>query len=180
MSSPTPGSEPNPPEGAAPQGQPWGAPPPPPAGYPAQGYGSAPSYAGGPGAAGQRPTQVSAAAIIGIVWGALGALFGLIVTLGAFALGAAVAGLIFLLSTALSVALILAGVQVLQGRSPRLLLLLSYVSIGLSVLSLIISLAATGGNAFSGILGIVVPGVIVFLLMQPDAKQHYAARGISY
>jgi hypothetical protein len=182
MSSPTPGSDPNYPQGGAPQGgvpqgQPgWGMPP-------AQEYGGpAPSYSGAPAGygAGQRPPQVTAASIIGIVWGALGALFGLLVTLGAFALGAAVAGLIFLIATAVSVALLVAGIQALQGKSPRLLLMISYVSIALSVLSLVVSLAATGGNAFSGVLGIIVPGVIVFLLMQPQAKQFYASRGISY
>lgn len=182
MSSPTPGSDPDYPQGGAPQGQPgWNAPQ-----GPAQGYGRpAPSYQNAPagyGAApgGQRPGLVTAAGIIGIVWGALGALFGLLVTFGAFALGAALAGLVFLLATAVSVALLWAGIQALQGQSPRLLLLISYVSIGLSVLSLIVSLVTTGGNAFSGILGILVPGAIVFLLMQPQSKQFYASRGISY
>jgi hypothetical protein len=184
----TPGSNENLPQGGAPQGQPsWGTPSPPPAqGYgqgTAPGYSPAPTYSGSPagyGETAQRPGMVTAAAIIGIVWGALGALLGLIITLGAFAFGAVLAGLIFLLSTALSVALIVAGVQVLQGKSPRLLLLLSYVTIGLGLLSLIVSMAATGGNALSGVLGIIVAGVIVFLLMNPQSKQYYASRGISY
>jgi hypothetical protein len=110
----------------------------------------------------------------------LGALFGLIIMLTAFGLGAALAGLIFLVSTAASVGLLVGGIQALQGKSPRLLMLLCYVAIGLGVLSLIIAFAATGGNAFGGILGIVIPGVIVFLLMQPQSKQYYASRGISY
>jgi hypothetical protein len=176
MSAPTPGSDPNYPQGAAPQGEPgWGAPQQP-------GYTPAPSYSGVPSGygAGQRPSQVSAAAIMGIVWGALGALFGLIIMLTAFGLGAALAGLIFLVSTAASVGLLVGGIQALQGKSPRLLMLLCYVAIGLGVLSLIIAFAATGGNAFGGILGIVIPGVIVFLLMQPQSKQYYASRGISY
>jgi hypothetical protein len=185
MTSPT-GPEQNYPQGGGPQGQPaWGAPQQPPAGYnppPAYnppGYDPAPSYTGGP-ASGRRPGTVTAAAVIGIVWGVLGALFALILMLGAFALGAPLVGLILLLALALYVGLIVAGVQALQGRSPRLLLLLSYVAIGLSVLQLIVSLAATGGNAFNGILGIVIPGVIVFLLMQQQSKQYYAARGIGY
>jgi hypothetical protein len=191
MSTPT-GSEQNYPQGGAPQGgQPgWSAPPPPPAeynppGYSPQGYGAAPgydpaqSYAGGP-PPGQRPGTVTAAAVIGIVWGAIGALFGLLLMFAAFALGAALAGLILLVSTALSVALIVAGVQVLQGKSPRLLLLLSYLAIALSVLTLIVALVAEGGSAWTGILGIIIPGAIVFLLMQPQTKQHYASRGISY
>jgi len=38
----------------------------------------------------------------------------------------------------------------------------------------------TGGNVFSAIVGLLVPGVVVFLLMQPPAKEYYAARGIDY
>lgn len=185
MTSPT-GSDQNHPQGGAPQGQPgWNAPQQPgytpPAAYgQQQGYDPATSYTGAPAPTGQRPTQVTAAAIVAIVWGGLGAIFGLLVTIGAFALGETLAGLVFLLSTALSVGLIVAGVQVLQGKSPRLLLLLSYVAIGLSLLSLVVSVATVGGNPFSAILGVVVPGVIVFLLMQPQTRQHYAARGIGY
>jgi hypothetical protein len=43
-----------------------------------------------------------------------------------------------------------------------------------------VSAISTDGNVFSGILGIIIPGVIVFLLMQPQSKQYYASRGISY
>ena len=188
MSSPT-GPDQNYPQGGAPQGgQPgWSAPPPPgaspqgyePQGYNNPGYNPAQSYAGAP-ATGQRPGTVTGAAILGIVWGALGALFGLLLMFAAFALGAALFGLLLLVSTALSVVLLLAGVQALQGKSPRLLLLVSYVAIALSVLSLIVSAISTDGNVFSGILGIIIPGVIVFLLMQPQSKQYYASRGISY
>ena len=186
MSSPT-GPEQNYPQGGAPQGQPdWNAPQQSAPGYQraAPGYQSAPQYSGAPAGygapAGQRPGMVTAAAIIGIVWGAVGALFGLLVTLAAFGLGAALVGLIFLVSTAASVGLLVGGIQALQGKSPRLLMLLCYVAIAIGVISLIISFAATGGNAFGGVLGIIIPGVIVFLLMQPPSKQYYAARGISY
>ena len=78
MSSPTPGSDPNYPQGGAPQGQPgWGAPQQPRARAtrPAPSYSAAPA---GYGATGQRPGMVTAAGIIGIVWGALGLLFGLL------------------------------------------------------------------------------------------------------
>jgi hypothetical protein len=195
MTNPT-GPDQNHPHGGAPQGQPgWGVPQQPPAGYdppPAYpaGYDPVPSsypsgtdptssYPGGP-ATGRRPGTVTAAAVIGIVWGVLGALFALLLMLGAFALGVPLVGLILLLALALYVGLVVAGVQALQGRSPRLLLLLSYVAIGLSLLQLVVSLLASGGNAFNGVLGIVIPGVIVFLLMQPPSKQYYASRGISY
>lgn len=175
MSSPTPGSDPNYPQGGAPQGQPaWGAPQ-----QPVQGYGSPGSPAGYGGAPGQRPGMVTAAAIIAIVWGALGALFGLLALSIAFILGA-LYGLLILISVAMSVALLVGGIFVLQGKNPKLLLMISYVAIGVSVLSLIIGLVQSGGNAFSGILGIIVPGVIVALLMQPQSKQYFASRGMAY
>jgi hypothetical protein len=176
MTTPTPGSDPNYPQGGAPQGQPgWGAPQQP-------GYNPAPSYSGAPagyGQTGARPGMVTAAAIIAIVWGALGALFGLLALSLAFLIGA-LYGLILLVSIAMSVALLVGGIFVLQGKNPKLLLMISYVAIGVSLLSLIIGLAQGGTSAFSGILGIIVPGVIVALMLQPQSKQYFAARGQSY
>ena len=175
MSSPTPGSDPNYPQGGAPQGQPaWGAPQ-----QPVQGYGAPGSPAGYGGAPGQRPGMVTGAAIVAIVWGGLGALFGLLALSVAFILGA-LYGLIILISIAMSVALLVGGIFVLQGKNPKLLLLVSYIAIGVSVLSLIIGIIQSGGNAFSGVLGIIVPGVIVALLMQPQSKQYFASRGMAY
>ena len=175
MSSPTPGSDPNYPQGGAPQGQPaWGAPQ-----QPVQGYGAPGSPAGYGGAPGQRPGMVTGAAIVAIVWGALGALFGLLALSFAFVLGA-IYGLLILVSVAMSVALLVGGIFVLQGKNPKLLLMISYIAIGVSVLSLIIGVIQSGGNAFSGILGIIVPGVIVALLMQPQSKQYFASRGMAY
>jgi len=178
MSSATPGSDPNLPQGGAPQGQPgWGAPPPP---APSYGGGPAPAYSGPTGpTAGQKPGMVSAAGVIGIVWGALGLLFGLLALSVAFSLLGAVYGLLMLLSVVLSGALLYAGIQVVQGKSPRLLLLLSYVSIGINLLVLIWG-ATQGASIFSSLLGFIVPGVIVFLLLNAQSKQYYASRGISY
>jgi hypothetical protein len=175
MTTPTPGSDPNYPQGGAPQGQPgWGAPQQP-------GYNPAPQYSGAPAGygGGARPGMVTAAAIIAIVWGALGALFGLLALSLAFLIGAFY-GLILLISVALSVALLVGGIFVLQGKNPKLLLMISYVAIGVSLLSLIIGVIQSGGNAFSGILGIIVPGVIVALMLQPQSKQYFAARGQAY
>jgi hypothetical protein len=181
MSSPTPGSDPNYPQGGAPEDQPgWGAP------QPAQGYNPAPSSSGPPagyGAAGnQRPSQVTAAAIIGIVIGGIGSLFGLI---GLFAIGIVfdfnlILGLLYLVSIATAVVVLIGGIQAIQGKSPRLLLLGSYASIGVQLLYLIFSVASGYGFSFSALVGFVLPGIIVFLLMQPQAKQFYASRGISY
>ena len=174
MTSPTPGSDPNYPQGAAPQGQPgWGAP------QQQPGYTPAPSYSAGPPAAGgQRPGMVTAAGVIGIVWGGLGLLFGLLALAVLFAFGALL-GLLALIGVVVSAALLWAGIQVIQGKSPRLLLLISYVSIGLNLLILIFEVTQ-GASVFSGLLGFILPGVIVFLLLNQQSKQYYAARGISY
>jgi hypothetical protein len=202
MSSPTPGSDPNYPQGNAPQGQPgWNAPQGPPQGSPqgyggpSQGYGDpsqgynppaqnyggpAPAYSGGPDAgSGQKPGMVTAAGIIGIVWGALGLLFGLLALTVAFSLFGGFYGLLVLLSVVVSGALLWAGIQVVQGKSPRLLLLISYVAIGINLLTLIWA-ATQGASIFTGLLGFIVPGVVVFLLLNPQSKQYYASRGISY
>ena len=170
MSSPDPNQPPyGQPGYGAPQGQP--------------GYGPAPSYGGPPAGygapSGQRPGSATAAAIVAIVWGGLGLLLGLLALTIAFDIGA-VYGLIFLLSIAMSAALLAAGIMVLQGKSPKLLLIISYVAIGINVVALIISLAQDGGQAFSGVLGFVLPAIIVGLLMQAPVKQYYASRGQAY
>lgn len=176
MSSPSPGSDPNDPQGA-PQGQPdWGAPQ-----QPSPGYTPAPSYSAAPagyGATEQRPGMVTAAGIIGIVWGALGLLFGLLALAVVFSIGALL-GLLVLISVVLSAALLWAGIQVIQNKSPRLLLLISYVAIALNILTMIIGIVQ-GASIFSYLLGFVIPGVIVFLLLNPQSKQYYTARGIGY
>jgi hypothetical protein len=175
MSSPTPGSDPNYPQSAAPQGQPgWGAPQ-----QPAPGYSPAPSYSAGPPAgAGQRPGMVTAAAIIGIVIGALG-------VLGIFAVGLyfafdTVLGLLSLLSVAAAVVTLIGGIQTIQGKSPRLLLLGSYAAIAIQLLLLIWGVISGYGFVFLGLLGFVLPAVIVFLLLNAQSKQYYSSRGISY
>jgi hypothetical protein len=175
MSSPTPGSEPNPPQGGAPQGQPWGSPPPP----PAQGYGyqPAPSYSGGSGIAG-RPPLVTAAAVIGIVIGALGILS--LLSVGSLFSFNAFLGLLSLLSLAVAIVMLIGGIQALQGKSPRLLLLGSYASIGVQLLTLIWAAVSGWGFLFTGVLGFVLPGLIVFFLLQPQSKQYYASQGMSY
>jgi hypothetical protein len=173
MTNPT-GSDPSYPQEGAPQGQPgWGAPP------PGQGYTPAPSYSGPPAGHGtQRPGQVTAAAVIGSVFGALG-------VLGLFALGVyfafdAVLGLLSLLSVVAAVVLLIGGILAIQGKSPRLLLLGSYASIAIQLLTLIWAIVSGYGFVFLGLLGFLLPALIVFFLLQPQAKQYYASRGISY
>ncbi|MGY1649998.1 hypothetical protein [Geodermatophilus sp. SYSU D01119] len=155
--------------------QPYGQPQP--YGQQPGGFGGPSPYGGAP--AGKRPGVVTGAAVVGIVWGGLGTLFGVLSLSVAFQLNAVV-GLVVLLSTALSVGLLVGGIQTLQGKSPRLLLVISYVAIAINVLSLLLSLISDGGSAANGLLGFVLPVVVVALLRQPQARQWYASRGISY
>jgi len=122
--------------------------------------------------------MVTAAAIIGIVVGALG-------ILGLFSIGLyfafdAVLGTLSLLSVAAAVVTLIGGIQAIQNKSPRLLLLGSYASIGVQLLTLIWAAVSGWGFLFFGLLGFIIPGVIVFLLLNPQSKQYYASRGISY
>ena len=179
MSSPTPGSDQNYPQGGAPQGQPWGAPQTPP---PAQGYGApAPGWSGPPAGYGaaQRPGQVTAAAVIGIVIGGLGALFGLVGLSLVFAFSA-ILGLLSLVSLAIAVVVLVGGIQVLMGKSPKLLLLGSYASLAITVVFMLWSVISGYGFVGSNLVSLILPGLIVFFLMQPQAKQYFASRGMTY
>lgn len=177
MSSPT-GPEQNYPQGGAPQGQPdWNAPQ-----QSAPGYQPAPQYSGAPAGygapAGQRPGMVTAAGVIGIVWGALGLLFGLLAISIAFAVGS-IYGLLFLITLVIAAGLLFAGIQVIQGKSPRLLLLISYAAIAINLITMIWAMTQ-GVSIFNGLLGFILPGIVVFLLLNAQSKQYYASRGISY
>ena len=165
MSSPT-GPDPNyPPPGGAPQGQPgWNAPP---QGYGQQGpgqqgYSPAPSYAGGPAPTGQRPGMVTAAGIIGIVWGALG-----------------------LLALAWTIVMIMGSIRALSGRSRVLLIVGGSIAVFFTGLSFFGSLGDDGTTAGGVIFSLVLFGsaiaIVVLLSMKPAAQffaAHRARRGI--
>jgi len=178
MSSPNGPDENYPPQEGAPQGQPgWNAPQ-----QPTPGYNPAPSYSGAPAGygapTGQRPGTVTAAAIIGIVIGGLG-------VLGLFAIGVyfafdAVLGLLSLLAVIAAVVTLVGGIQAIQGKSPRLLLLGSYATIVVQLLDLIWALVSGYGFLFIGLVGFVLPILIVVLLRQAQSKQYYASRSINY
>ena len=185
MSSPTHGSGPDDPQGQPGWGPPpdqnqgWGPPPDqnqgwgPPSG---QGYGQP---AQGYGQPAQRPGAVTAAAVIGVVIGGLGTLGGLFTL---FALGTlfqidALLGILALLSFAAAVVLLIGGIQVLRGQEPRLLLLGSYASIVTQLLYLVWGLVRDQGFVVTGLLGFVLPILIVVLLRSDRSRQYFASRG---
>lgn len=176
MTGPT-GPDPHQPHGTPlPPQQNWNAPPP--------GYGTPPVGQ----ATGQRPGQVTAAAVIGIVWGALGSLFGLLGLIGASViaesdLGVEITALdivVTILGIAVAVALIVGGIQVLRGKSPQLLFYAALALAAAFVLGVIVNLAQGRDFAVPGVLTIVVAAVIVSLLRNERSKQYYASQGISY
>jgi hypothetical protein len=172
MSSPTPGSDPNYPQGGVPEGQQgWGAPQP-------QGYSPAPSYGGAPAgygaAAGARPPQVLTAAILGFVV----ALFALIGALGFFALSSllGIFALFAILYLALAALNIWGGIVALQGKNSTILKIAGLVTAGLAVLGLILALTQSSFSFWS-ILLIAAGAAIFVLLTQPVSKQFFAAHG---
>jgi hypothetical protein len=175
MSSPTPGSDPDRPHGAAPQSQPNRAAP------QDQGYGGpAPSYPAGPagyggGAPAARPPQVMTAAVLGFVI----ALFCLIVALGAFTLSTllgvfAVIGILFL---GLTVVNIWGGALALMGKGSTVLKIAGLVTAGVAVLGFVLALTQASFSIWYLLL--IVAGVAIYVLLnQPASREHFAARGV--
>lgn len=169
----------------------YGQPPPPPpqqGGYPAPsgygqpaqpaygapgGYPSAPPPGYGPVNT-KAPSQVVTAAVLGFV----AALFTLLATFGFFALStlSGIFVLFALLYLAITVGLIAGGVMALTGKNGQILLITAAVATALQLLGIIIALAQGADFQVISLLGLLMTGGIVFLLMQPQAKQYFASR----
>jgi len=179
MSMPT-GSDPNYPQGGAPQGQPgWSAPQQPNPGYqPAPSYSPASSYTGAPaGYAGpvtERPQPVLVAAILGFVV----ALFALIGAFGFFALSALVGlfALFAVLYLALAAVNIWGGVQALTGKGSQVLKIAGIATAALALIGFILALTQ-GSFSFFSLLVVAAGAGIYFMLNQPASQQYFAARG---
>ncbi|NYJ04355.1 hypothetical protein [Petropleomorpha daqingensis] len=173
MTTPTPGSDPNYPQGGAPQGQPgWGAPQQP------QGYQPAPSYSGGPAGYGApasaRPPQVLVAAILGFVV----ALFALLAALGLFALSTllGILALFGVLYLALAAVNIWGGVVAIMGNGSSVLKGAGIATAVLALIGLILALTQ-GSFSFLSLLLVAAGVAIFFLLNQPASQQFFASRG---
>ena len=79
-----------------------------------------------------------------------------------------------------SAALLVGGHPGDPGQVPAAAPAISYARSPSTCIDADLGARSQGGFVFSGLLGFILPGVIVFLLMQPQSKQYYAARGISY
>lgn len=174
MSSPTPGPDPDVPQGDTP-GAPreWSAAPPPQDGSPAPDHAGSPA-GHGPGAGAARPSQVLTAAVLGFGE----ALLLLLAALAYFAFASVVGflALFGILYLALAIGCIWGGVLALQGKAGRILVVAAGVAAALSLIGLV--LAAVGGAGFDtfSLLVLLLGAAIVYLLYQPQSKSYFAAR----
>ena len=81
-----------------------------------------------------------------------------------------------ILYLAITAGLIAGGVMALTGKTGQILLITAAVATGLQILGIIFSLVQ--GQQFSALslIGLVLTGGIVFLLLQPVAKQFFSTR----
>lgn len=159
-----------------------------------------PAYAGAPGAYGAaplaRPGMVTAASILAFIWGGLAILFALISLLvggaassigsacsatagldnqGACAAVGSAGGFLIFIGIAMIVVaalLIWGGVVAMSGKSGQILVIAGGVMVVVAIISMI-----AGGSAFSAILSIVVPALIVIFMLNPASKAWIKAKG---
>ena len=161
MTTPPPGAPP--PPGPYPQQ-------PPPGPYGQQPY---PAYAGAPGVAGAgRPGIVTAASVIGFVVGGLTILFGLLAfgILSSLGVGGFYTVLIVIALIAGAV-MIWGGVQALNGKDGRILVIAAGVGILVNLIEMIMAFTTTA------LLSFVLPILIIALIMQPQSRAWIRARG---
>ena len=137
------------------------------------GYPAGPPPGSGPVRPG-TPPQVMTAAILGFVT----ALLTLLATFGFFTLSSlsAIFVLFAILYLAITAGLIAGGVMALTGKTGQILLITAAVATVLQILGIIFSLAQDQGFSALSLIGLLLTGGIVFLLLQPQAKQFFARR----
>ncbi len=138
------------------------------------GYPSAPPAGYGAPASQKAPSQVTTAAVLGFV----GALFTLLATFGFFVLSgiSGVFVLFAILYLAITAGLIAGGIMALTGKNGQILLITAVVAAALQVLGIIFVLAQGQSFQVTSLIGLLLTGGIIFLLLQPQSKQFFAAR----
>ena len=129
---------------------------------------------------GRRPGTVTAAAVVGIVMGALTCLLSLLALAAVGALDtdlSAVDVVLGLLGTAVAVAMLVGGVRLLRGGTHLLLLRAAYAVSGPWLLGVVANLAAGNGFVGGGLLSVVAAAVVVGLLGGQQAQRWTATRG---
>ena len=144
------------------------------AGYP-QAYGAVPPAGGYGSVAGQRPGFVTAAAVLAFVSAGL-SIIALIAVLGLSSAFSGIAGLGLLrvlsfIGLVVSAVLIWGGVQAMSGKDGRILVIVSAASVILNLISMIVYYQT------SSLLSFVVPGLIIYFLLTPQAKAWFNSKG---
>lgn len=126
-----------------------------------------------------RPTVATVFAVLHMVFGGLGLLFGLIGMGASFSMSA-INGILSILSLLISALLLVAGIFLITNKSNALDLSKYYAfgSLGLTIISAIYLIAAFGIAGFlaaivSVLLGIIYPILILVLLVNSDAVKGY-------
>lgn len=132
-----------------------------------------PQYAGVPNAAGAgRPGIVTGAAVIAFVVGGLTILFGLLAfgLLSSLGVGGFYTVLL-IISIAAGAVMIWGGVQALNGKDGRILVIAAGVAILANLITMIMAFTTTG------LLSFVLPILIVALMMQAQSRNWIRSRG---
>jgi hypothetical protein len=131
----------------------------------------------------KRPGAATAAAVLAIIFGALGALFGLLAVLGSLVLlGAGILGILLLVISILALGAgaigLIGGILMLGNKKVGATLVLAYaiIAVVVNVVSFILTMAMPGGvaNILGLLLGAVVPAIIFILVIMKPVKDFYA------
>ena len=173
---PPPGAYP-PPAAGLPPYSPGGQAYPPPGGqppYPQGGFSgyAAPPVLGLPSNTGARPGPVTAAAVLAFISGGLNILLSLIGFAALSVIHAAgFYASLLVLDILLGAVLIWGGTQAMNGKNSKILVIISGVSILLNLISMIVRFSA------GGLLGFVIPILIIAFLMNATSKAWFLSKG---
>jgi hypothetical protein len=122
----------------------------------------------------QRPGSVTAAGVIGIVLGSLGIVLRVlqVTVIGNYFVVDAFLTLLVPLGVIVGLLLLVGGIEAVQGDAPRRLLLGSYGSMALTLVDQVWFVSRSEGLYAVGLVSLILPALIVFLLMRPSAREY--------